>query len=102
MKLSQFQTTLLLIAILMCCGTYSFAKYQSAKWRAQNATVYLDNCKDGQNCEFQGTLRINIWTDTYHLEQQDGSELIFSKDAFAMISYPVPGDSQLRSIDKEE
>lgn len=55
----------------------------------QEATVHLEGC-EGEHCVLSGHLTQQIFTGHYVLTQDDGTEVIFSPDAVAMMSWPAP------------
>ena len=53
-----------------------------------DATVHLEGC-EGEHCVLSGHLTQQIFTGHYVLTQEDGTEVIFSPDAVAMMSWPA-------------
>jgi len=80
----------LLIGVLLVWVIQTVYPIVSAyTWAASDATVVLS----GDVSEYHGTLRRDPWSDNYLLEQADGSIVMFGKDRFAMMTWPLPGAS---------
>lgn len=88
-EFSFFKASLIILLLyLAVIETYSWV-HSKFIWKAENASVRLKDCNN-ESCELRGTLRNHPYLDMMVLTRLDGTEVMFGKNAFSMLTLEVP------------
>lgn len=77
---------LIFAGIVAILATFNMHNIYAMYWRAENATVFLKNCK--LNCELKGTLAVLPFDGRYYIENENGTTYL-EPGSYTKIEYPL-------------